>query len=353
MPESSLLRAAIDPTPIFEHFRGNHATELLTAAAAHFRLFDLLAAGPLSWNELKERLALEERPAVVLITAMRAMKLIVKRESKFELTQLAAEHLVSTAPLSVADYVGLAASAPGVLAMVERLRTNRPAGAEKSTDEASGGAAFIFREGIDSAMEQEASARHLTLALAGRAKNVAPILADRLPLVGSETVLDLGGGTGIYSIALLRKHPQLKAIVLDRPEVLKVAAEFAQQYDVADRLTLLPGDMFTAELPRSVDRILLSNILHDWDVPECIDLLKRSAKALAVDGQVLIHDVLLDDELDGPLPLALYSAALFTLTEGRAYSTQEYREMLVAAGLTAVDQFPTFIHCSVIAARLA
>ncbi len=352
MPESPLPHATIDPTSIFEHFRGNHGTELLTAAAAHFRLFDKLAAGPLAWHELRSQLALAERPLVVLITALRAMRLIERASDKYQLTPLAREHLVSTSPLSVADYIGLAAESPGVLAMVERLRTDLPAGAKSDTDEGAG-TAFIYREGTDSAMEQEASARHLTLALAGRAKNVAPVLADVLPLAGDETLLDLGGGTGIYSIALLRKYPQLRAIVLDRPEVLKVAHEFAEQYGVADRLQLLAGDMFSAALPAGVDRVLLSNILHDWDVPECIELLKRSAAALSERGEVLIHDVFLSDELDGPLPIALYSAALFTLTEGRAYSAAEYRAMLGAAGLTAGQVIPTLIHCGVLAARRA
>ena len=83
-------------------------------------------------------------------------------------------------------------------------------------------------------MEQEASARRLTLALAGRAKNVAPVLAERLNL-NQGTLLDVGGGTGIYSVACLLRNPLLKAIVLDRREVLKVASEFATQYGVADR----------------------------------------------------------------------------------------------------------------------
>ena len=111
------------------------------------------------------------------------------------------------------------------------------------------GAAFIFREGVASAMERETTARHFSLALAGRAKNVAPVLAEKLPLEGMNCLLDVGGGTGIYSIALLRKHPQLRAIVLDGPEVLKVTQEFAREYDVADRLSCLAGDMFADELP--------------------------------------------------------------------------------------------------------
>ena len=63
----------------------------------------------------------------------------------------------------------------------------------------------------------------------------------------------------------------------------------------------------------------------------------------------LIHDVFLDDDLGGPLPIALYSAALFSLTEGRAYSAAEYRGWFREAGLTPADTVvPTLVHCGVL-----
>ena len=198
-----------------------------------------------------------------------------------------------------------------------------------------------------SAMEQTDMARHFTLALAGRAKNVAPYLAARISLKKTQTLLDVGGGTGFYSIACLQKNPKLTAMVLDRPEVLKVAAELANEYGVADRLQLIPGDMFESELPPA-DAILLSNVLHDWDVPECKKLLSRCVNVLPAKGRVLIHDVFLNDALDGPLPIALYSANLFCLTEGRAYSAAEYRAWLIDLGLTPFSVVPTLIHCGVL-----
>jgi len=333
----------VDPTPIFEHFRGSYGSELLAVAVAHLGVFDHVGDDAVSFNELRQRIGLAERPAVVLITALRAMGLLATNDSgDLTATPMARDHLTGDAYFSVADYVGLAAQAPGVMEMLERLTSNKPAGAD--TDE---GAAFIYKDGMDSAMEAEASARHLTLALAGRAKNVAPVLADVAPMDGVDTLVDLGGGTGIYSIALLQRHPALRAIVMDRPEVLKVAAEFAEQYGVSDRLALHPGDMFTTDVPEC-DAVLLSNILHDWDVPECNTLVARCVESLAPGGQLLIHDVFLNDELDGPLPIALYSAALFTLTEGRAYSAAEFREMLTAAGLEAGEIVPTLVHCGVL-----
>lgn len=342
MPRSALDLPSSDPTPIFEHFRGSYGTELLTAAVVHLKVFEKLANGPMFHDDLRRAVGLAPRPAAVLFTALRAMGLIVEAWGNLEMSALAKEHLVPGSPFDVSDYLGLAAQSSGVLEMVERLRTNKPARAAKE------GAAFIFREGLDSAMQRENSARHLTLSLAGRAKNVAPHLAANVSLEGVQVLLDIGGGTGIYSIALLQKHPQLRAIVLDGPEVLKVTAEMAAEYGVADRLQCLPGDMFKDPLPAGCDAILLSNVLHDWDVPQCRELLRRCSGALPSGGKALVHDAFLADTLDGPLPVALYSAALFTLTEGRAYSAAEYRAWLTEAGFGTEKVIPTLIHCGVL-----
>jgi ubiquinone/menaquinone biosynthesis C-methylase UbiE len=344
MSRSALTHPITDPTPIFEHFRGNHAAELLTAAVTHFDVFGRLKHQTLSLHDLGSALGLAARPTLVLITALRAMKLIDERGGLLTLTDLAREHLVPGAAFDVGDYVGLAAQSPGVLGMVRLLKTNKPLGSEDQ-----GGAAFIYRDGIESAMEAADSARHLTLALAGRAKNVAPALAEAVDLRTTKLLLDVGGGTGIYSFALLQKNPQLHAIIFDRPEVLKVAEEMAIEYGVLDRTEFVAGDMFADELPSNADVILLSNILHDWDVPECQTLIDRCATVLAHDGRLLIHDVFLNDELDGPLPVALYSASLFSLTEGRAYSAAEYRNWLIAAGLKPAPIVNTGVHCGVLA----
>jgi predicted O-methyltransferase YrrM len=341
-----MLLPQTDPTPIFEHFRGIHATELLTAAVAHFQVFEKLRKGPCAANELQRQLGLAERPFVVLTTALKAMGLLQSSGDTVEATPLACEHLLVGEPFDVSGYIGLAADNPSVLHMVERLRRNRPIGADDD-----GGAAFIFREGAASAMDQQASARMLTLSLAGRARNVAPHLAARLSARLATRLLDLGGGSGIYAYALLKAHPALRAVVFDRAEVLKVADECAAEWGVRDRVELVAGDMFEDSYPGSFDIVLLSNILHDWDVPECRKLLRRAAGAVAAGGQVVIHDVFLHDTLDGPLPIALYSAALFMLTEGRAYSGAEYRAWLTEVGLTPQPIVPTLVHCGILAGR--
>lgn len=346
MPRSAITPPTIDPSPILEHFRGSLGTELLTAAVAHLGLFHHLASrGPLSIADLREAMGLAGRPTIVVVTALRAMGLLDEDETgRLTMTPLAREHLVPGGEFEISDYIGLASQASNVLEMVARLRSNQPAGMGEEEE----GAAYIFREGMDSAMEQEASARSLTLALAGRAKNVAPTLARVASLRPDGVLLDVGGGTGIYAIACLQTHPHLRAIVWDRQEVLKVANEMAEEYGVADRLELVAGDMLADPVPPGVDTILLSNILHDWDIPECEALVRRLAEALPAGGRILIHDAFLNDAMDGPLAVALYSASLFSLTEGRAYSGNEYRAMLTSAGLEPGEIVPTQVHCGVL-----
>src|SRR4051794_39835274 len=75
---------------------------------------------------------------------------------------------------------------------------------------------------------------------------------------GARRVVGVGGGPGIYSIALLQRHEGLRAVVFDRAEVLKVAGEMRDAYGVGDRLELVAGDMFTDPLPGGCDLVLLS-----------------------------------------------------------------------------------------------
>lgn len=349
MSDPSMTEPELDPTPIFELFRGAYATELLTAAAAHFQLFDLLAQRSFSFAELRNQLGLEERPAHVLLTALRAMNVLTLDATGQIALSAQGREFLTGGEFDIRSYLGLAAESPGVRQMAADLRANLPRGTRSKEE----GAAFIFRQGLESAMDQESPARRLTLALAGRARICAPALARVADLASSKLLVDVGGGTGLYAIACLRRFPKLRAVIFDGPQVLKVAEEYAREFQVADRLSCVAGDMFADPMPAGADAILLSNVLHDWDVPQCRRLLQRCAAALRPGGQVLIHDVFLDDDLGGPLPVALYSAALFTLTEGRAYSAAEYRLWLSDVGLVPADRIPpTNVHCGLLTGRM-
>jgi SAM-dependent methyltransferase len=335
-----------DPAPIFESYRAVYATSLLTAAVSEFNLFQRLASTPKTEGELAGELGLSARAINVLVVALCAMKLLnTDGAGRVALSDLSREHLTG-GPFDISDYVKQAASTPAVRDLVERLRSNRPAGAAPQEQ----GIGWIYREGMKSAMDQEAAARKLTMALAGRARNVAPVTAQRVPLADEKVLLDVGGGTGIYSFAFLHRNPGLRAIIWDRPQVLKIATELAEREALSDRVQLLPGDMFADPVPAGCDVILLSNILHDWDIPDCQKLVARLAGALPPGGRLLIQDAFLNDSLDGPLNVALFSANLFCVTEGRCYGAAECGAWLTGAGLRLQPLVRTIADCAVLAA---
>ena len=206
MPLSTLDLPTTDPTSIFEYYRGNYGAELLTAAVAHFDVFRRLADHAKPWNELQAELGLAERPMVVLLTALRAMKLVdLDAQRQLFLTPMSREHLTG-GPFDVSNYLRLSADSAGVRNMIERLTSNAPSTAAPQDDSTP----WIFKEGTNSAMDQESMARHFTLALAGRAKNVAPYLAERIELAEAKLLVDVGGGSGIYAIACLQKYPSFE-----------------------------------------------------------------------------------------------------------------------------------------------
>jgi SAM-dependent methyltransferase len=336
-----------DPTGIFEYFNAGFGSKILVASAMHLNIFGRLADGPLPREGLRSRLGLAERPMSVVVTALKAFGLLHEgQDGRLGLTELARTHLVPGGEFDVSDYLALAGDAPGVKDLFRGLRTNQP----KGDSPEGAGAAYIAGDGVKSAMQVEGMAEWLTERLAGRAKSTAAKLVERAPLDGARLLLDVGGGTGIFSIAYLQRYPALQAIILELEHVAKVAACYAKRYGVADRLSCVSGDMFACSFPKDVDAILLSNILHDWDVPKCLGLLRRCFDALRPGGRLLIHDVLLDDDLSGPLHIAIYSVVLFYLTEGRAYSAAEFNAWLGEVGLIPSDPQPTLVHCSVISA---
>ena len=90
------------------------------------------------------------------------------------------------------------------------------------------------------------------------------MLADVLPLDGVGHLVDLGGGTGVYGMALAQKNPGLRVSNFDRPEVLKVASGILAERGPADRVAMVEGDLFgeyrLARLPVVGDRFIFSNV---------------------------------------------------------------------------------------------
>jgi O-methyltransferase domain len=340
-----------DPATLTWHLRAMYRSRLLVAAVHHLRVFELLAAGSLPLPEFQRQLNLKERPAMVLIPSLAAMGLIDFHLARDVSLTARGRLLTSASTPNLVGYLGLEAEDPGVVEMARRVR-------EDGSSQTAQGTAFVKDGTEPSPMDDPESARFLTLALSGRARLLAPLVAAALPQVNGH-LLDVAGGTGLFAYEWLRINPKATATVLDRGPVLAVAAEFLDEFcrgadpncaTVKDRVRLQPGDMLEDELPQS-DLILAASLFHDWPGETCRLLARRFAEALQPGGQLWAHDAFLDDTLDGPLPVTDYSAQLFWFTKGRCYSRREYYGWMTRAGLspTAVN-LPTQMDYSLISA---
>jgi hypothetical protein len=319
----------------------------------HLNVFESLIGGPLSFADLQQRLGLRERPAMVLFPALCAMQLLAyDSDGKLHLTVIG-RHLTRGATPTLMDYVGLEKNDPGVIEMAERLRNDGLPQPEPT------GIAYVKEGDVPSPMDDPEVARFLTMALAGRAQCLAPLVAEKLPK-HSGHLLDVAGGTGYFTYEWLLVNPQATATVFDRPAVLTVAKEVLETFcqsglpravSVKERVQFMPGDMLADELPQT-DLLLAASLFHDWPTETCQVLAHRFAASLRPEGELWIHDAFLNDELDGPLAVTDYSAQLFWVTKGRAYSRREYRQLLHNAGLIpSLDSFSTQMDYGLIWAK--
>ncbi|MBA4168679.1 MAG: methyltransferase, partial [Chitinophagaceae bacterium] len=230
--------------------------------------------------------------------------------------------------------------------ITERLRHDGP-------KDISQGVSYVKDEHADSPMDERETARFFTMALAGRARYLSPVVAGNMPK-RSGRLLDIAGGTGYYSYEWLLANPASTATIMDRPEVLKVAKEILEDFhgkdEIKQRVAFLAGDMLVDKLP-GADIVLAASLFHDWPEDICRSLAKKFAAAVNPGGELWVHDAFLEDTLDGPLAVTDYSAMLFLGTKGRAYSRKEYREWLSNAGLVPQDKnIPTLMDYGLISA---
>ena len=164
----------------------------------------------------------------------------------------------------------------------------------------------------------------------------APHVVRAVGTTGVARMLDVGGGSGAYSIAFARASESLYAEILDLPEVLAIAKGHVEEAELGDRVTLRAGDLRTDRLGEGFDLILVSAICHMLGVDENRALVKNCHEALAPGGRLVISDFILDETRTAPRQAAIFSINMLVGTQrGRSYTEHEYRAWITDAGLEA------------------
>ena len=168
----------------------------------------------------------------------------------------------------------------------------------------------------------------------------AAALARTLDLGGVARVLDVAGGTGVFSMAFARARADLEAVVFDLAAIVPITRRYVAEAGLSDRVTAVPGDVTTDDLPGGFDLVPLIAILHSFPPDMNRRLVAKAAAALRPGGRVVVQEFLVNEDRTGPLQPTLFALNMLVGTEGGdTYTESEIRGWMEGAGLTAVTRF--------------
>ena len=127
------------------------------------------------------------------------------------------------------------------------------------------------------------------------AKGLSSEIAEDYDSKPYHKLLDIGGASGTYSVAFLRKNPKMRAVIFDLKEVIPMAQERLQEEGLFDRIEFVSGDFYKDALPSGCDLALLSAIIHQNSLEENETLFLKVHRALEPGGVILIRDHIMDE----------------------------------------------------------
>ena len=154
-------------------------------------------------------------------------------------------------------------------------------------------------------------------------------------------VIDVGGSRGTKSLSILKRHPALTALVLDRAQVIEEAERYwanyaGQEASALARLSFQAGDLLES-VPRARDAkdiYLLSAVLHGFDDDACVVALRNLTAAIAGTGaRVALLEMVLP-EMHADLAGASFDMQMFMATRGRERTLAEWQALFERGGLT-------------------
>jgi len=176
-------------------------------------------------------------------------------------------------------------------------------------------------------------------AMHDRAMKQAPSQIATIDLSGINSILDIGGGSGAYSMEFVTKKPEIKATVFDLPNVIPITAQFIEKEGFFNRIKTYTGDYTTDELPQGFDLVFLSAIIHSNSLDINQKLITKCFKSLHKGGKIVIQDWIMNDERTQPASGAIFAINMLVGTEaGDCFTGQEVKEMLANAGFNNISR---------------
>jgi predicted O-methyltransferase YrrM len=190
---------------------------------------------------------------------------------------------------------------------------------------------------VEVGSREDGSVSDFIAAMNHNARERADAVVKATGVAGIQRMLDLGGGSGAYSIAFAWAIPGLMAEILDRSDVLPLTREYIRKAGLTDRITTRAGDTLRDPLGENYDLILASAICHMFSPAENRSLFRRARQALGPKGKLVVQDFILDPDKTAPQFAALFSLNMLVGTRaGSSYSEPEYASWLRDVGFAEV-----------------
>ncbi|MEX2318060.1 MAG: methyltransferase [Pirellulales bacterium] len=161
----------------------------------------------------------------------------------------------------------------------------------------------------------------------------------RIAEAGPIAILDVGGGSGVYSAVLLSKNAQATSTQLDWANVNRVARSYVASRGVAERFDTLDGDFHKVEIPQArYDVIIYSHIAHSEPPEENVKIFGKLRQSLKDGGTLVVVDFVQADDRSGPSFALLFHLNMLLHTHGGAtYRKSDYRAWLEQAGFRKIE----------------
>jgi demethylspheroidene O-methyltransferase len=179
----------------------------------------------------------------------------------------------------------------------------------------------------------------------GVTRAYSDLMADSQTLVAQDTlaalridgvrrVLDVGGGSGAFAVALCAARPDLSAFVFDLPDVAPLAAERIAAAGLGDRIEFVPGSFRNDPLPGGADMITLVRVLYDHTDETVASLLSAVHGALPSGGRLVISEPMAGGNRPDPAGDVYFAFYTLAMRTGRARSAAQIADLCRAAGFT-------------------
>ena len=290
--------------------------------ALRLNLFEKMGGNPLAVEEIARLCGASEDFLRRLLRALTAMKMMVREGDKYHCSGDILDSIIPGRSGNLSHFVRLLGEdfSAGIWS-----RLPAP------------GAPPSFNAQVE---ENPPSPELFTMAMQNlAARGEAQALVDAFDLSACENLLDIGGGSGAYTISLCRRYPALTALIVDLPEVSVITRKIVVEYELDERIGVLAQDWNQIDIEGEFDAVLLSDVLY-FAEQECRKIIETARKALVPGGKLGIRGYFLDDS-DNRLFPALFDINL--LVNNKDHSTPHIRDLaewLQRAGFLQIQARP-------------